>query len=352
MKVKIKNLEPNPFRRIDKYPILRIKVDALKASITKTEFWDNILARPKDNNWKSGKYEIAYGHHRLIALKELGINEVDIPIKEISDVNMLLIMAHENKSDWGTTPAVNQETIIEVKRYIDAELAKYETWKEAKRVNSFISTLYKQPEDYTRTRNSIMENKPLYGSIGVGQTIILEFLGEPYKQWEIQEALTTLKLINDGILSEEVVRKAPSLKVLQNFKSNIKDNPISKEEQVVYMDEMLNDKTSKREVDNFFFDKQYKGKPKEKKKAAKLIEFEDFVRGITFKADAFLIGMEELIKFKDEFNSETYRKMLGKYVLIMKLNRISDIITNFLNLNSNDETKKVSRKELPSGSIL
>jgi len=42
MKISVKDLRPNPFRRIEHYPINRGKVDALKNSIKETSFWDNI----------------------------------------------------------------------------------------------------------------------------------------------------------------------------------------------------------------------------------------------------------------------------------------------------------------------
>ncbi|GAH85311.1 unnamed protein product [marine sediment metagenome] len=45
MKVKIKDLEPNPFRDMDHYPINPEKIESLKNSISQTGFWDNILAR-------------------------------------------------------------------------------------------------------------------------------------------------------------------------------------------------------------------------------------------------------------------------------------------------------------------
>jgi len=39
MRITVKNLLPNPFRHLDRYPIRQDKVEALKASIASTEFW-------------------------------------------------------------------------------------------------------------------------------------------------------------------------------------------------------------------------------------------------------------------------------------------------------------------------
>jgi len=63
---KLKDVKPNPFRRTEKYPLIAGKVEFLKTSIENTDFWENIIGREVD-----GKLEIAYGHHRLEALKAL-----------------------------------------------------------------------------------------------------------------------------------------------------------------------------------------------------------------------------------------------------------------------------------------
>src|SRR6266853_986608 len=104
----IKDIKPNPFRHISRYPIRREKVAALRESLRKTGFWDNVVARA--NN---GKVEIAYGHHRLVALKEeFGANhKVNLIIRDLDDEHMIQIMARENMEEWGTSASVEQETI-------------------------------------------------------------------------------------------------------------------------------------------------------------------------------------------------------------------------------------------------
>ncbi len=65
-KFQLKDVIPNPFRCIERYEIDPRKVAAIKESIESTEFWENIVGRERN-----GKLEIAYGHHRLAALKEM-----------------------------------------------------------------------------------------------------------------------------------------------------------------------------------------------------------------------------------------------------------------------------------------
>ena len=110
MQVKIVNLCPNPFRNIDKYPIQRAKVEALKESINATYFWEVMIGRKRAD----GKIEIAYGHHRLIALKELSRTlggSVDITVKKLDDAAMLKMMASENMQEWGHDVVIDLETV-------------------------------------------------------------------------------------------------------------------------------------------------------------------------------------------------------------------------------------------------
>jgi ParB-like chromosome segregation protein Spo0J len=65
MQIAVKDLLPNPFRHLERYPINQEKVEMLARSIKDTSFWDNIVAR-KATNGSVGKFEIAYGHHRWL----------------------------------------------------------------------------------------------------------------------------------------------------------------------------------------------------------------------------------------------------------------------------------------------
>jgi len=45
MKIQVNKIKPNPYRRMESYPIDKEKVESLKTSIKETSFWDNILVR-------------------------------------------------------------------------------------------------------------------------------------------------------------------------------------------------------------------------------------------------------------------------------------------------------------------
>jgi len=117
-KIAVTDLKPNPFRNIERYPISREKVDALKRSMKATTFWDNLLARKNGDG-----YEIAFGHHRLTALREAKTETIDIPVRKLSDTEMAQIMAHENMEEWGSSATVEQETVRAiVKGYADGKI--------------------------------------------------------------------------------------------------------------------------------------------------------------------------------------------------------------------------------------
>src|SRR5262245_59885635 len=107
--VAIEDLRPNPFRRLEEYPILRDKVDALKQSIDTVGFWESIIGRPVDVEC----VEIAFGHHRLQAIQEMypPDHRVTNIVLDLSNEDMIRMMAMENLKEWGWTGWVEVETI-------------------------------------------------------------------------------------------------------------------------------------------------------------------------------------------------------------------------------------------------
>lgn len=119
-KIKLKHLKPNPFRDLAHYPIHREKLEMLKASIRTTGFWDNLLVRKSGTN-----FEVAYGHHRLEALKELVnesvINEdyeLELPVRTLDDAAMIRIMASENIEEYRVTSDIIDETVRVTREFI------------------------------------------------------------------------------------------------------------------------------------------------------------------------------------------------------------------------------------------
>ena len=248
MKIQVKDLKPNPFRNLKKYPIDREKVETLKKTIQETTFWDNIMAR-KIN----GHYEIPAGHHRLVALKELGINEIDIPIRDLSDAMMIKIMAYDNIQDWENRPIVIIETVRVARDFLSSELIKYKTWEEF-RSDKFIRPIIKSEPEFRTIYGKLKKGEK------IGREIIKNFLGS-YKQWMIQEALATLN--DQEIYDDNIQGIFQDMRQLTEFRQGI--NKINKERE----EEGLPEYTKEEIIDLAKKTKERKENLWEKRKPAK-----------------------------------------------------------------------------------
>jgi hypothetical protein len=92
--IKFKDILPNPNRDLKFNPLDPVKVSALEASINSTGFWDNVVVRRCPT--QPSKFEQAYGHQRVQAAKNAGLKQADFIVKELSDEDMIKIMALEN----------------------------------------------------------------------------------------------------------------------------------------------------------------------------------------------------------------------------------------------------------------
>ena len=232
MKIKIADIEPNPYRKIDEYPIDEEKVTALMNSITEKTFWDNILVRPHPT--KKGKYQLAYGHHRLVALQRLKFKEIDIPCRNIEDAAMIQIMAEENLN-WSTAPTVMVQTIQAAKDFIDDELAKYEKFEDM--TEEIFSHLFENPKAFT---NAKREDKG-----GVGRETIVKFLGGNWTDYRVQ---TALSIIKDKTLDEEAIKTIPTMEQANVFRLAVKEHDIPKKTQQKIAKVIKDDGIGKRDI--------------------------------------------------------------------------------------------------------
>jgi len=225
MKIKVADLEPNPFRHMDKYPIDRAKVDALKTSIREKTFWDNLLVRKQ-----GGKYQLAYGHHRWVALKELGIKEIDVPVRKIDDATMVQIMAEENLN-WSTTPEVLVQTIQAAKEFLDKKLKK--GWEDSEHL---FRVLFDSRHAFEQTMR-----KP----DGVGRNILVKFLGGNWTNRKVAEAL---KIIKDKTLNKEAIKTISTMEQARVFRETVKKHNISKPAQLKIAKQIVKDGVGKRDI--------------------------------------------------------------------------------------------------------
>lgn len=262
MKIKVADLEPNPFRHIDKYPIDRAKVEALKTSIKEKSFWDNILVRPHGN-----KYQIAYGHHRWIALQELGIKEIDVPTRDIDDATILQIMAEENLN-WSTSPAVMTQTILTAKEYLDAELAKYETWEDV-RSGVFARAILdiKTGQEFAALKKT-----------GVGRETLVKFLGGNWTLYKVRHALLIIK---DENLDQKAVCEIPTMEQARVFRESVKKHEIPKPTQKKIAKKIAKEGVGKRDIPDLVAEHSLKPVKREKPEPEPLPMLDDVIENIT-----------------------------------------------------------------------
>ena len=312
MKVKIKDLYPNPYRDMDNYPINREKVETLKASIKQTGFWDNIVARNID-----GKIQIAYGHHRLTALREAlpWDTEVDIPVKELPDSVMIQIMANENMEEYRTGPAIIDETVRVAKKYLE-----------------------EHPEELGS-----------HGSRGpheVGFKTISKFLGWPESR--VSYSLERLNLEKLGMVNRQAINKLPTERSARDFVKAAQKWELPVEEHESVVDEIMR-------TENYGFDQvekvvseaKYKNKPKERKeeyeREVKIIQFNNYCVSVFGKSVDLHRQLDILIEHKEQFNyllmsdvkdARTRLEMLSSLKnLAGRINKLIDLIKNENNSN-------------------
>jgi ParB-like chromosome segregation protein Spo0J len=108
-KVQLDRIDPNPYRRYGEYPILRDKVETIKESIETTSYWPNIIVRRTPD----GRYQQAFGHHRLQALRELRkpTEEIEVIVRDLSNEMMFRMMSRENARQFKSSPWMEVECI-------------------------------------------------------------------------------------------------------------------------------------------------------------------------------------------------------------------------------------------------
>jgi len=191
--VAIKDILPNPYRHIDRYPIRPEKVAALRESLHTTGYWDNVVGRPKDH-----QVEIAYGHHRLAALKEeYGLGKrVAVITRDLSDEQMLQIMARENMEEFGTSAAVEQETVRAV-----VEAAAQGTIKLAEPPPTMKKSDIRYAPSFLAGKEPSDRPAVPYTARSIGSFLgWLRENGEP--QRKVSSSLWALQLIEEGLLKE------------------------------------------------------------------------------------------------------------------------------------------------------
>lgn len=205
MKIKVASVDNNPYRSFEANPLDQLKVDGLKESIESTEFWDNLVLRKNPD--AEGRYQLAYGHHRVEALKQLGVEDMDVPVKDIDDDTMLKMMSIENKSDWGSSILVMLETVRQVRNTLADQVGECENFDEySEKFNFFLNS-----GDFGNAKKQ-----------GVGYRKVREFLGETWSENDIKYAVAAINSMEAGMITMADIQGITSISILNRFTIMIK----------------------------------------------------------------------------------------------------------------------------------
>ncbi len=226
--VKISNIVDNMYRDRNLFPTDPTKIAALVESINQTGFWDNILCRVQFNEVSDGtvildkdhlielmadgsldleseKLELAYGHHRLDALVEAGFDEIDIPVKFITDEDMLRIMSNENKEGWGGSIKSILETVRQVKGQLNSLFQDYSGYAD------YVATVGKEKVAFSKKQFQDAKVN------GIGYRTVQAFLGDSWNPTDVRIPMAAMKAMEHGYFEQKDIFHFPTLGILDAF---------------------------------------------------------------------------------------------------------------------------------------
>ena len=201
MKVKLADIQPNPFRDFTVDPIIEENVDKLVASIEDDGYWGGIVCR------KVGKIiQYAAGHHRGIAALKTGIMEADVHVGNFDDAAMIRIYTRENALQRGNSGSAVAGSIAAAIRFLAKAI-----------LSGDKELLVNSREDISieDLRGNLQSDR------GLGQPLISSFLGNVpgLDPFTVREQLANLKASGDyHRIIREVIAQIEALKQEQAAK--------------------------------------------------------------------------------------------------------------------------------------
>ena len=278
MKVALKNIHPNPWRYINKgYPIDKAKVEKLRSSIQRTGFWDNLVGRKS----KDGFIEIAYGHHRIEALRRefTPDHEIDVIVRDLDDVTMLKIMAAENDAMDVMSPAVINET---VRAALD-----------------FLRGTGAEPSN-----SAVGIAKKFH--IGIDVAAVCEFLDWPVRR--VSEASAAINAIRSGDIDKEEYESLPTQAIAEIYRQQIKKTPLPKEKRTEILQKIKSHEIATRGVRQEILKAKFQNGNGRKD----LVEIDDIAKTITSKIlECTSIITPNFINNADAISAEAVLELSG-----------------------------------------
>lgn len=364
MKVTVGQVSANPHRDFKRNPLDLDRVDKFKDSIEDNGFWENIVGRVIGNpeyygltgkdgaedvvgifdkdfniiNVIDGGYpsnftlcedsdyeiQIAYGHHRLEALRQLyGEHyEFDLRIQPFTGLQMYHVMITENDDFGGNVSDQIDEAVAEAKNILENDLE-----------------LAREYGDIDRSTTDVIS-----GNHVVGKNIITRFMqqvkkGEklkPNSSWQlskVQRSLARMEMLNEGKMSHEAVRELPSETHAAEFAKAIKKAKVdfTPKEQKEIAKEISNSGMGKRDVKNTIevkaFEKKYPQHSEEAKKVLgatrkdKVMSFDKWVSNTAFEFDKINNLLKDLDTHKEALKNVSNENILNRTACVLSIQK-------------------------------
>jgi len=216
VKIKVTDLEPNPYRDIKNYPFDEQRIKDLMDAIDNSFFWPHLIGRRH-----KGKVQIAFGHHRIEAAKRLKIKEIEMTIMPLTDGQMIQYMAQENIGNNTDAQIVNS-TVWAAKKYWDDLIAKYPKYEDILEAEICLQNIFTNAHAYKNVRREG----------GIGKYTLMKILPSWYTQYKIETALGVLKAIKSKTVSREALKTLKSQATQDIFRKEVaKGKPLDKKTQ-------------------------------------------------------------------------------------------------------------------------
>lgn len=316
MKVKIKDLQPNPHRGWEEFQLHRPTVEMLKDSILETFFWENVIGRQVN-----GKVQIAYGHHRLQALRELypkGNKMFSIAVYPLDDEQMFIIMARENETGKNLTIPNIDLTVKKAKEFLEANLS-------------------------IAKKHGYQEGKGI-----IGKRTISNFLG--WDEFRVQNSLERQRGIDETHLDKEAVESMPTELAARDFVRAVKKIKASPQIQKKVAKKIVESRNKDSEEKSIVGETAIKAELLEEKhgferrKKEEEKTFEKFLHDCRKKTDSLKSDFKMILKYKEEFESDFYNRTFEKWDLLVSIKHLIFYAQKLMKGDGNEEKKE---KRLP-----
>lgn len=176
----------NPYRDTTRYPIDEAAKQRLIDSYDDLGNFGTLPARQV-----KGGYELAAGHHRLEALRYIGVSKIPLLVSDYDDNQMVEVMTVENSTQRGQNAAALLDSVAAITH----RLAKLLLTESEHDLSTNVARCYESEKSAQTARGNLLAGK------GIGEAAIVKFAPEgALTLREVRDAIAALK--SDGRMNQ------------------------------------------------------------------------------------------------------------------------------------------------------